>query len=78
MSMRAQRDYRPGLYRGDVLVLRARVQAFLHRAEPDLGWGHWVEGAVDVRIVAGSHSYLLEESHVRQVAIEIARVVARR
>ena len=33
---------------------------------------------VDVRIVAGSHSYLLEESHVRQVAIEIARVVARR
>jgi hypothetical protein len=75
ISLRAFHDYQPSHYHGDILVIKAKVRPFLHRADASLGWGSWTDGQVEVRTVSGHHGNLLTEPHVRQVASVIAQAL---
>jgi thioesterase domain-containing protein len=68
ISLRAFRGYQPGIYRGRVAVIKCRVRPLIHRSEPDLGWGRWVDGPVEVRTVPGHHTNFLREPRVYRVA----------
>jgi thioesterase domain-containing protein len=75
VSVRALRGYRPGTYRGQLAVLKCNIRPIIHVAEPDLGWKHWVDGVVEVKLISGHHGNLFKEPQIRIVARMIAELV---
>lgn len=79
-----QADYLPGavipvpiaLLRGSDSTDRG-VRAEL-RADPTWGWHAFAEGAVDLQIVPGDHSGMMQEPHVRILAQRVNECLARR
>ena len=63
--------YRPRVYHGHVMVVKARARPLAGPFEPDLGWRRMVSGPVSVVAVPGSHETFLREPYVRRVAEEI-------
>jgi amino acid adenylation domain-containing protein len=55
----AIQSYQPGLYPGRLTLIRASTRRLMCGPEPDLGWGRFAEGGVDLRIVDGFHGNLL-------------------
>jgi thioesterase domain-containing protein len=71
------RGYLPGRFRGTVTLFRAsepyayREALFAGRTAEEehvLGWGRWVDGAVEVHFIPGSHVTMASEPHVRVLA----------
>jgi thioesterase domain-containing protein len=74
----AMRAYRPGVYAGRITLLRAAEQPAGASPEPDMGWGRYARGGVEVRGVPGDHLSMLQEPHVGRLAEEIRSCLARR
>lgn len=72
----AMMSYAPRPYPGQVLVIRAWTQPLIATFEPDLGWGRFAAGGVQVRNIPGFHNYILDEPYVRGVAKELRRALA--
>jgi thioesterase domain-containing protein len=63
----AARRYSPTPYAGRIMLFRT-PHRLLQAPERDMGWGRLSTEPVDVRMIAGSHSTILEEPHVRVLA----------
>ena len=68
IAWRLARQYRPGQYRGRLTLLRCRTRPLIHRGQPDLGWGHWVHGPVEIRDLPGTHRTVLSEPYIHTLA----------
>jgi thioesterase domain-containing protein len=60
--------YEPRVYSGRVALFRARTRPLFRLWDPDLGWGKFAKGGVEVHTVRGSHSNILREPNVRLLA----------
>jgi amino acid adenylation domain-containing protein len=76
-SVRAFQDYQPGAYRGDALVIRCKDRPLFHTAAPDLGWGRWIDGRINVVTVPGHHESLFNDAGVDTIAREVLALRAR-
>jgi thioesterase domain-containing protein/acyl carrier protein len=68
---RALRAYVPGVYPGRVTLFRARVRPLFRLHGPDLGWGPFARGGVEVIVIPGNHETILKEPHVRALAARL-------
>jgi len=67
--MRATRRYRPGIYDGELLLLRARdIDAQLRETCPLMGWENLATGGIEVIDVPGNHHTLAQEPNAACVA----------
>jgi amino acid adenylation domain-containing protein len=60
--------YRPQLYRGSVVVLRARTFRLSFRGTPDLGWAALAQGGIRMHVIPGAHDNILTEPRVSVLA----------
>ncbi|MGH9347812.1 MAG: amino acid adenylation domain-containing protein, partial [Vicinamibacterales bacterium] len=75
-NCRAERDYTPSAYEGDVLLFRAVESIGGEVLEPDLGWAPFAgAGRLRVRDVPGNHHTMLHEPHVAALAGEVLGAV---
>jgi amino acid adenylation domain-containing protein len=70
--LRALRHYRPGPYRGRVVLFRVRAMSLFRTADPEMGWGKLAQGGVEVRMIAGGHNTILEQPYVQSLAEQLA------
>jgi amino acid adenylation domain-containing protein len=70
--LRALRHYRPGPYRGRVVLLRVRAMSLFRTADPEMGWGKLAQGGVEVRMITGGHNTILEQPYVQSLAEQLA------
>jgi acyl-CoA synthetase (AMP-forming)/AMP-acid ligase II/thioesterase domain-containing protein/acyl carrier protein len=63
----AARRYSPRPYAGPIVLFRT-PHRLLQAPERDMGWSKLSTEPVDVQMIAGSHSTILEEPHVRVLA----------
>ncbi len=71
-NLEARREYTPGFYGSEILLLRAAVPAVAPPPDdPTVGWGR-LAAAVEVVTVPGDHYSMLAEPNVRQVARRLA------
>jgi thioesterase domain-containing protein len=63
--------YRPQCYGGRLTLLRARGGRLFVNHDPYMGWGQFVNGGVDVRMIPGSHLRLFHQSHVGHLAQQL-------
>jgi thioesterase domain-containing protein len=68
----AIRAYVPRVYPGRVTLFRARLQPIFRPQARDMGWRTLALGGVDVKVVPGNHSGMLQEPHVRVLAQELS------
>jgi amino acid adenylation domain-containing protein len=59
----ALQSYVPGPYSGRVLLFRAKVRPLLHGLTPDLNWGRFVTGPIEVIAVPGNHHSILKANY---------------
>lgn len=71
--VRALLNYRPRPYAGRIALFRPRVHSVLSSFDAQFGWGDLAAGGVMVNIVAGDHSNMLDEPHVRILAAGMRR-----
>jgi amino acid adenylation domain-containing protein len=71
---RAMAAYRPAVYPGRVVLLRA-AEGIRPGREGDLGWERLALQGAEVRTVPGHHYSLLREPHVRELAREVAEIL---
>jgi amino acid adenylation domain-containing protein len=71
-NAQAKRTYQPHRYPGKATIFWSEHQDLYIDEYPDLGWGDFITGGVDVQTVPGNHITLLEEPHI-QVLIEKLR-----
>jgi amino acid adenylation domain-containing protein len=60
--------YQPQPYAGKLTLLAARGGRLFVNHDRQMGWGRFVTGDVDVRIIPGSHLRLFHPAHVGQLA----------
>ena len=70
-EFRALTSYVPKVYDGRLTLFRARAGPLFRVRRSDMGWAHLVAGAIDVKVVPGSHVTMLTEPHVRVMAEEL-------
>jgi len=63
--------YHPKPYPGNVVLFRSRSHPPLCSFDPQCGWGELAAGGVTVTTVSGSHENILDEPHVRAVAMAL-------
>ena len=68
LSVRAFRDYRPGVYTGRLAVFQCKVRPLIHMADPDMGWKQWVDSTVEVRPISGHHGNLFSPPQIQILA----------
>lgn len=66
-------NYKPQSFSGRLTLLRARGGRLFCTHDPQMGWGKFVTGGIDVRIIPGSHLQLFKKPHVRYLAEELQR-----
>jgi amino acid adenylation domain-containing protein len=76
MHYQALMNYSPRKYPGRITVFRARTQPLWGSHQPDLGWGQVTGKGVNVHIVPGDHSSLLEEPNVRALSARLAEALS--
>jgi thioesterase domain-containing protein len=64
----AHRRYQGGRYDGDVLLLRSEQSAGFPDRDWHLRWAELIDGTLDVGIVPGAHSALVEEESSAAIA----------
>lgn len=67
----AIRHYHPQPYAGKLTLLRARGGRLLVSHDPNMGWGQFVNGGIDVRLIPGSHLRLFHPAHIRHLANQL-------
>jgi amino acid adenylation domain-containing protein len=72
-NSQAKKAYQPQTYAGKATIFWSEYQDPYINEYPDLGWGNFITGGVDVQRVPGNHNTLIEEPHI-QVLIEKLRV----
>jgi thioesterase domain-containing protein len=75
---RALHRYQPRPYPGPVVLFRARMQPFANARRADSGWGLVAAGGVEVHPVGSNHLGMMQEPHVRDLALQLRRCLARR
>lgn len=60
-NLHALVDYRPQRYCGKLTLLRASEHATAIDADPQMGWGHWAAGGVEVHVIHAQHVHMLRE-----------------
>ena len=73
----ANRRYRPGPYRGRVVLFRAEVRSAADAASADMGWSRLAQGGVEIREVPGDHVDMLLMPQVASLAQQLADSIAR-
>jgi thioesterase domain-containing protein len=72
----AFQTHRPRPFKGRVLLFRPRALPLLgRRPAPDLGWGAWATGGVEVHVVKGSHESILKAPYVSALAGTIRHAI---
>jgi amino acid adenylation domain-containing protein len=77
-NVRAAAAYAPSAYGGSLTVLRASDRPPEEAShplvrDPQMGWGRFVRGPIDVQAIPGSHETILSPPHVRSVAEAVQR-----
>jgi thioesterase domain-containing protein len=67
----AARNYQPQPYGGKLTLLAARGGRLFVTHDPQMGWGRFVTGGIDVRIIPGSHLALFQPAHAGHLAGEL-------
>jgi thioesterase domain-containing protein/SAM-dependent methyltransferase/acyl carrier protein len=77
-NLKAMMDYRPQPYPGKVTLLFAEEKPqFIDVArDPQLGWGMYAQGGVEVIRIPGDHVHMVQEPNVRIVAERIRQCIA--
>lgn len=70
-NFNAARSYHPPPYAGKLTLLAARGGRLFVTHDPQMGWGKFVTGSVDVRSVPGSHLALFHPAYVGQLATQL-------
>ena len=73
----AWRNYVPQRYPGRVTLFKASAQPLLRFREPDLGWGGYAGGGLEIVVIPGSHEGILHEPHVRLMAARLRECLDR-
>lgn len=71
----ARVNYTPGVYTGNVLLLRAKDELAHTTNEHDLGWSRVAAGGTEVVEIPGNHIEMFEDENVRIVAAHIERCI---
>jgi hypothetical protein len=74
--VRALARYRTRPYGGRVTLFRTRGHPLFCSFDPAYGWRELARGGVIVRRVPGAHESILEEPHVRALALEMKASLA--
>jgi thioesterase domain-containing protein/acyl carrier protein len=64
ISWRLVQEYRPSVYCGHLTLLRCQTRTLVHRGKPDMGWGDWVDGPVEIRELPGDHGTVFMEPYI--------------
>jgi thioesterase domain-containing protein len=75
-SWRLVQTYRPGRYTGHVTLLRCRTRPLIHRGSPDLGWGDWVDGPLEIREYPGNHKMVFTAKYLHNIIMELDTILA--
>jgi thioesterase domain-containing protein len=77
-NLKAMMDYRPQPYPGKVTLLFAeeKPQSIDVARDPQLGWGIYSQGGVEVIRIPGDHVHMVQEPNVRVVAERIRQCIA--
>jgi non-ribosomal peptide synthetase component F/thioesterase domain-containing protein len=67
--------YAPKPYRGNVTLLRSRLEPSGWFFKEDAGWGAFIPAGVDVRFVDGNHFTMFQEPGSGQMAAHVAAVL---
>jgi amino acid adenylation domain-containing protein len=70
-NFQAGKDYAGKFYPGKVKLFRSYIQPVHKALHPDLGWGDFVGGGVDVCDLPGHHNSLLREPYIGYLAKEL-------
>jgi amino acid adenylation domain-containing protein len=76
ISWRLVQQYRPSSYGGQLTLLRCGTHPLIHHAAPDLGWGHWVNGPVEIRDLPGTHDTVFSEPHIYTLMNAIHQIIS--
>ena len=78
-NIEAVRRYRMLPYDGDAVLLRSRerLTRFGIDRDPQGGWGRWIEGGLQTRLLPGDHYAILKEPVVRTLAERLDELLAR-
>ncbi|HHO60090.1 MAG TPA: hypothetical protein ENJ64_07575, partial [Thiotrichales bacterium] len=68
VGIKAAMQYQPSSYDGDICLIRARDQIMFENDNASWGWKQHINGSLTCKNIAGSHSSLLREPNIRQVA----------
>jgi amino acid adenylation domain-containing protein len=71
-SPHLKRAYHPQIYAGKANIFWSEYQDAYIDEYPDLGWGDFITGGVNIQRIPGNHNTLIEEPHI-QVLIEKLR-----
>lgn len=68
-NLEAKKNYRPQVYSGAVTLFWSEYQSLYIDLYPELGWGNFVTGKLEIHQLPGDHNTLLKEPHL-QVLVE--------
>jgi len=60
--------YHPGIYDGKVTLFRLSTMSLLRSFDPELGWEKLAKEGVETHLIPGSHSNLLDDPYVEDLA----------
>ncbi|AFZ26137.1 acyl-CoA synthetase (AMP-forming)/AMP-acid ligase II [Cylindrospermum stagnale PCC 7417] len=74
-NKQAQMKYALQIYPNPVIILRVedqmRIDLVGNKTAPDLGWGNFVTGKLEIFYFSGSHTSIVQEPHVQEVAEQL-------
>ncbi len=71
-------SYKIKNYGGNIMIVRAQDGFFNNTYARDLGWSHFVNGSIDVSIVAGDHNSIFWEPNVNELAHAVQNILSQR
>ena len=60
--------YHPGIYDGKVTLFRVSTMSLLRSFDPEFGWERLAKDGVENDLIPGSHSNLLDDLYVEELA----------
>jgi thioesterase domain-containing protein len=70
-ALRALASYEPAPYPGDVLLFKATRREAHVDWDPLAAWSEFVQGDLDIRMIAGDHGSILAHPQVVEIARQI-------
>jgi thioesterase domain-containing protein len=66
--VKSMEKYRPGVYDGKVTLFRVSTMSLLRSFDPEFGWERLAKDGVETHLIPGSHSNLLDDLYVEELA----------